>query len=532
MPFNTTSKIEPAKTSAFSTTVIDYLGKKEAIQQLQAYELSEQGFQQAIHDRSSSSYPRSLLVEVIAKQYQGLPNSDTWERQLSLLKDENTYTVVTAHQCNLFSGPLYFILKTVSAIKQARFLARHFPEHNFIPIFWIGSEDHDFEELNHIYIRENRIEWSANQGGAVGRYTPEGLEGLIEEIEDLGASSQYLQQVRELLRQSFLGRTSVADGMRALLNALFGQHGLLVIDQDDASLKKAFVPLMKQELFEQKVFGACQTSDKQLKELGYKVQAHAREINLFYLKQGFRERIVREGDLFNVRNSNISFTAEEIESELENRPERFSPNVLFRPVYQEFLFPNLAYIGGGGELAYWLQLKPVFTAFGLPMPALMLRDSAIFVDEITAKKLAKAQLKIDDLFRDENEIANFLVQRDTHVDLSLDQEEQELSAFFDRLSQRISKVDKGLEQSLAAEKSKNLKSLNKIAQKLRRAEKRKHETNIQRALVARSRLFPGGKLQERHYNFLHYFLDHGPDFIDLLLKELEPMEQKVTIFAE
>ncbi len=532
MPFSSATKIDPQETNAFSKTVIDYLNQETYIESLQAHPVTMEGFAEAIEVRKMRQYPRQLLVKVIRDQYKALDTSSAWQGQLDQLKSKDTFTVITAHQANLFSGPLYFILKTVSAIKQARNLQKQFPDHHFVPIFWIGSEDHDIEELNHINLFGEKLVWPASEGGAVGRYSPSSHAELIEQIQALGQGRPHLEESIELLQKAYLNRTTVTDGLRALLHELFGDFGLIVIDQDDAALKKAFVAQFRDELLQQKTHHSIQSSLTHFAKHKLKVQASPREINLFYLQPGSRKRIIKEGEHYKVIDTELTFTEEEILLDLDAHPENYSPNVLLRPIYQDFLFPNLAYIGGGGELAYWLQLKPVFEAFELPMPIVMLRDTAIFVEQNTNRKIEKVQLPIESFFQDTNAMANMLVERESTTEISLKKETEQLSIFFETLEQRASQIDPGLKQSIAAEKAKALKSLGKIEQKMKRAEKRKHDVVIQRAQRIKEDLFPAGKLQERHYSFLHYYVQYGSDFIDLLMEQLDPMQQKVTIFAQ
>ena len=354
MPFDF-SYLPYSQTNSFSQLVTDYLSHNERIKRFYKYGTDKESLCEAVKERKPFPIDRERLVTCLSRQYRTLNKQQPVEKNIQLLLKENTFTVCTAHQPNLLTGYLYFVYKILHAIKLAEELKTAFPENNFVPIYYMGSEDNDIEELGTFRYNGKKFTWDgAGQAGAVGRMKTESLKPLLEELfKELGPPGDYCTELQTLLTHAYLQHDTIAGATQYLVNELFGQYGLVVLDPDDASLKETFIDVMKDDLLHHT---ANHIVSKQIAQLSehYKIQAHPRAINLFYLKDQQRERIEKINGKWIVLNTNIQWQEEQLLEELKDHSERFSPNVILRGLFQESILPNVAFIGGGSEVAYWL----------------------------------------------------------------------------------------------------------------------------------------------------------------------------------
>jgi len=266
----------------------------------------------------------------------------------------------------------------------------------------------------------------------------------------------------------------------------------------------------------------------QFLEANYKVQAQPREINFFHLGEGYRERIVKHGDGYAVNNTDVKFTAEELTTLIKEEPESFSPNVMFRPLYQEMILPNLAFVGGSGELSYWLELKPLFEYYNVNFPALIMRNSATIAGGAVLNKLQKLQMNATDFFGDIEELVKDYVRRNSTADTSLEAERASLEKVFEAIVAKAETVDPTLKQSAAGELQKALNALANLEGKMLKAEKRNQETGVNQLRSVHASLFPEGTLQERRENFMPYYT---AEFINTMVETLNPLDGEFKVFA-
>ncbi|HWK98668.1 MAG TPA: bacillithiol biosynthesis cysteine-adding enzyme BshC, partial [Parapedobacter sp.] len=333
-----------------------------------------------------------------------------------------------------------------------------------------------------------------------------------------------------LVKTAYLQHDNLADATRSLVNGLFGAHGLVIIDADEASFKQSFAPFIAQDILGGHSHEAIERTSEALQAAGFASQVHAREINFFYLTDAFRERIVKRDDgRFEVLNRGISFSEEELRTEIGQHPERFSPNVVMRPLYQEVILPNLAYIGGGAEIAYWLQLKSVFEHYGVDFPILVPRNSAMITDDNMSVKVLRLNLTFRSIFKDTEELKKEYVRRHTKHRLTLNDEWMELNGIFSKLRLRAHKIDPSLGPSTDAVKARLKKAINNLEKKLLKADKRNHEDALIQIDRIKEKLFPGGVLQERSENVGPLYVRYGDRLIDELIQYFNPLDFKFTI---
>ncbi len=493
-------------------------------------------FEQVIADKKRQIIDRQTLVKVLKQQYERIAPPISTLSQIEQLKENNTFTVVTAHQPSVFLGPLYFVYKIFSTIHVAKKLQSLYPDNQFIPVFVIGGEDHDFEEISEINIFNKKISWKKplTEGGAVGMMSTASLADALDELKNILGESENSKIIFEKIATAYKNFDIYHDATQALLHSLFGEYGLLVLNMNDIELKHIFKNIIRKELTAQPSKKLVAQTQQDLQNLGFKSQAFAREINLFYMRKNLRERIVAENGIYKALNTDFSWTQSEILAELDEHPEYFSPNVVLRPLYQETILPNLAYIGGGGELAYWLERKAQFAHFGVNFPMLIRRNSFLFVDAASRNRLEKIGITLNDFLTGDTEggaIRQFLSHQQL-TETSLQNEKEMLTKLFDNILQTAKKVDATLEKTVLAEKTKQLQVIEQLENRLTRAEKQKHETTLQQIRALAQKFFPNGGLQERHDNFLPLYLRYGKSFFDTLLELADPFAPEMIVISE
>lgn len=517
------------QTGYFSQLVLDYLDEKESLKPFYNNSFSLEGFKKQIEKKRFSESSRKVLNETLIEQYKSVDISSKTKENINLLLDNNTFTVTTGHQLNLFTGPLYSLYKIVSVINICNELNKTYTDKNFVPVFWMASEDHDFEEINHFNLFGNKHEVSTSQEGAVGRMKIENIDAVFSQLEKTLNGRNGLDNILSKLKEHYINGKTFTGAARDLINHLFGEYGLVVIDGDDKKLKSQFISYFKDELLNQQNYKYINNSSERLVELGYKKQVNPREINLFYLMDNLRERIVFEDGVYQVLNTNNKFNKNELLNELNNYPERFSPNAVLRPLYQEVVLPNLAYIGGGGELAYWFQLKEMFEYNKVEFPILVLRNSVLIIDKGTQKKLQKLSITAEQLFIDTDQLIKEYLKEGSDIILTLQNEEKQIEEVFTDIIDKAGQIDKSLQPLVKAELQKSLKSIKNIEGRLIKAEKQKDEVGVNQIKAIKEKLFPNDSLQERKDNLIYACILLQENLIPSLIVHLNPFEKEFTI---
>jgi bacillithiol biosynthesis cysteine-adding enzyme BshC len=523
-----------ADTYRFSPLVLDYLAGREDLRAFYAHPPDVQGIAAAIETRKAFATDRLLLAATLRKQYAALPEEAAVQRNITLLEAESTFTICTAHQPNLGTGYLYFIYKILHAIRLADELKQNYPAYHFVPVYYIGSEDNDLSELGTFRYSNKKFVWDAGgQTGAVGRMATDTLKPLLAELFTLlGPPGPRLNKLRELLTTAYLGHSNIADATQYLVHAFFGKYGLVVLNPDDAGLKRTFIPVMQEDLLHHRALPAATATAGALHELGFKAQAFPRPVNLFYLKDNLRERIERRGNEWLVLNTDTKWNETSLLAELEAHPERFSPNVILRGLYQETILPNIAFIGGGAEVAYWLQLQQVFRNAGVPYPVVLLRQSVQWINARDAALRHKLGLGIDELFLPEATLIRGFVRRHSDKDLSTERESRIFSDQLNLLKEKAAAIDPTLKGSAEAVVAKIRYQLQLLEKKMLRAEKRRMHDALEGLARLNEHLFPKGGLQERVENFMGYYLIYGDSFFDALLAGIRPLGCEFLVLEE
>ncbi len=485
-------------------------------------------FKDAIAERRKSKIDRGQLYSSVMQQYADLDSSDLQKQNIEKLKEDNCFTVITAHQPSLMTGPLYYIYKVISVINLSEQLNKKYPDVHVVPVLISGGEDHDFEEINHLQIYNKKLVWNAvHENESVGRMPTGGLEEILNQLQEIcredSAGQVLLAQCKEILSRADTYR-DFATGIAILL---FKKYGLLVLSMDNPEMKSLISEIIHDEVFNASNKVLIETAQKEIAASGFDTQTHIRDINFFYFtNENKRLRIEREGERFIILGSSISFSEEEMRKEITDHPERFSPNVNMRPIFQETVFPNLAYLGGGGELAYWLERKVQFEHHGIPFPVLMRRNSVAIVNKNQQKSLDKLGLGIQSLFSSKHEIINSFLQNTSGEAFALTDSIEQLEAIYAQIKVKAEELDQTLGPKVEAEKAKSIKAIESLEGRLKKVIKQKSESSLGKIDKTYEALFPSGSLQERKVNFLQFYDSMGDEFIDGLKEHLDPFNKE------
>ncbi len=524
-----------SKTGYFSSLICDYLDESPQLKPFYNHFPNLENFKFQIEEKKASfkNQSRTVLVESLKKQYNSIDASDLTLKNIENLRLENTFTITTGHQLNLFTGPLYFLYKIVSTINLSKELKAKYSDYNFVPVYWMATEDHDFEEINYFNFKGKKVQWNRVSNGAVGDLSTNGLDNVFELFsKDLG-TGENADTLRELFSEAYLKHNNLADATRFLTNAIFKAYGLIIVDANTSELKQEFVPYIKDELLNETSFKSVSETSSKINELpeNYKIQVNPREINLFYLKENLRERIVFEEGTYGVVDTDITWKKDDILKEVDTNPERFSPNVIMRPLYQEVILPNLCYIGGGGELAYWFQLKDFFNKVNVAFPILLLRNSVLIQSKKQEEKLQKLNIFHQDIFLKRDAFVNKKVREISNIDIDFSSQKKHLIQQFQDLYKLAEQTDKSFSGAVKAQEVKQLKGLDSLEKRLLKAQKRKLSDEVSRMTDIQNELFPNQSLQERNTNFSEFYLEYGEELISELIKHLDPLKSEFTILT-
>lgn len=507
-------------TGYFSKIVNDYMQEKEALRPFYEHTVSKSGIENAIESRKQFPQQRTILTAQLSIQYDGLTMHSSVAENIAKLNNDNSFTITTAHQPNIFTGPLYMMYKILHTIKLAKSLKKDFPQYDFVPVYYMGSEDADLEEIGQFTVNGKKYVWNTKQTGAVGRMKVDAaLLQLLKELKGQIDVELFGKELTDLFATCYtLGKT-IQQATLEIMNHLFGQYGLVVLVPDNAVLKKIFNPIVRKELETQFSYPIVEQTSAAMEAAGYKQQASGRKLNLFYLLDDRRERIEKDDDKFIVPALNLTFSETEILDELETHPERFSGNVILRGTFQETILPNVIFVGGGGELAYWLELKNVFSAVNVPYPVLLLRNSFTILDERATCFYKLLDISPKQLFESEIDILNILSERKTNNKAQLSEEINVFKQLYNSIKEKAVEASSTLEKHVIALMVQHENRLKELEKKMQRQERRKLVTEGEWLQYLKNTLFPNDSLQERVENVSALYSQYGKSLLDNLLSE-------------
>jgi bacillithiol biosynthesis cysteine-adding enzyme BshC len=527
----TSTQLPYKQTGYFSRIVEDYLDQSPLLRGFYEHEVTLEGIEAAVENRKRFPTNRKLLQSELRRQYAGINTGSRVTENIDRLIEEDTFTVCTAHQPAIFTGTLYFIYKILHAIKLADHLNEKMPQHHFVPVYYMGSEDADLDELGHIHLDGKKLSWETRQTGAVGRMSTKGLEKIISEIDGQFSVLPHGSELVDMLRRCYLESADIQTATFKLVNELFADHGLIVLIPDNPNLKRVMSSVFTDDLLEQVPSGLVEESVSALDKAGFKVQAHPRDINLFYLKDNLRERFIQNGSGYKVHDSHLKFSTEELQQALEQQPEVFSPNVILRGLFQETILPDVAFIGGGGELAYWLEFKKLLDHYSVPFPVLVLRNSFLLIEKKWKDKMEAMGLDEPDIFLPEQDLLNKLVKEGSSNQLDISQQIAGAKKTYADLKAITDKIDTTLTQHVTALETAALEKLEGLEKKLLRAERRKFADHQRQIETLRQALFPQNSLQERVENFMPSYAKWGREFLNIIYEHSNPFQEGFAVIS-
>ena len=515
-------KIPFRSASAFSEFFLKYIEQHPDLIPFYNRYPSLDNFAGQLQDKAAT-FPdssRQVLAASLRRQYQSIKTLPAVEANIAALADAKTFTITTGHQLAIFTGPLYFNYKIATVIKACKLLKARFPDDNFVPVYWMASEDHDYEEIKSFRLYGKKYTWETQQQGGVGRFHTKDFKSLLSEVPgEIG-----------IFREAYTKSTTLAGAVRHYVNALYGAEGLVVVDGDDRELKRSLRPVVEDDLFHHSANRLVLASNQKLEQLGFHPQVNPREINFFYLDNGVRGRLESNGKDFSVVDTSLRFSEEEIRKKLDETPEVFSPNVILRPLFQEMILPNLAYVGGPAELVYWLELKSLFAHFKAPFPILLPRNFSLIIDSPTARKMNKTRLHLDAYFESKNDLFKRWVVQHSEHDLSLEKSAASIQKIMSEIQARAARIDSTLGPMTEAHAKRMEKAIRTIEQKMMRAEKRVQADGLRQVEAVKDTLFPGGGLQERTDNFLNFY-QTDTAFIQKLITHFDPFDFQFHVLS-
>lgn len=499
----------------FNKLVLSYLNRIPDTSDLYAHYPDLMGFQNALQEIQRFKYDRSTLVQVLLQQASTVTNTSAKTiENIHLLNQPTTYTITTGHQLCLFTGPAYFIYKIASIIQLSHELKRHFPYHQFVPVFWMNNEDHDIDEINHFTFNNRKYLWNKTTDGTpVFSLSTKGLEELFEEMK---TSNVFTEEILQLYETAYLKHSSYTQATRYLINEIFGKEGIILIEPNAKPFKEQFKHHFYQDIINSLLYHAIQPTIEKLNKTHYPVQVTPREINTFLFHNHKRILIKKHEHSFHFKDTDIQWSKATLEEHLEKHTENFSPNVLLRPIYQQTILPNIAYVGGSAEVSYWLELKEVFKAFQTVYPVLIQRPVLFILPENIQRKMKKLNFNTDDFFTKEKHTLIKEILDKQQLSIHLEHYQKQFTSVFQELMLLAEPIDKTLIAYIQAEQAKNSNFIEKLEQKLNRQIKQKNDILIKQLEDIYHTFFPNNNMQERVWNIFYIAKMLNTSIFDLI----------------
>ena len=526
-------KIDITDTPFTSKIVRDFLRSKK-LNGFYSHKNEIDSYKKLIEKRSSfSKKQRDLLFNVLSNQYKNFSDMSLVANSIKKLRKNNTYTVTTGHQLCLNTGPLYFIYKILQTIKISDELNKFYPKSNFVPVFWMASEDHDFEEIRSFQTYNYKYQISSkSKDYCTGKIKPSDLSKVIEDLDKNFKSKPFKNEICELFKASYGKNITLAESTRNIVHTLFKDYGLVVVDADDKQFKTSFNELFTDEIINFSTYDLVNKTNKKLIDLyanDIKLQVNPRKLNLFYIENNIRYRLDFSDDSYTLVGKKVFFDKDQISSKIKDSSNQFSPNVLFRPLYQEFILPNLSYVGGNAEISYWLQLKSLFDYHNISFPILSLRNSIIMLNKRDFELMKRYKMDINDFFQSKDNFVKKIVEENIEMNISLNNEKNKLKNLYKNIIESVNKIDLNLNSSVKSSEAKQIAILESLEKKIVKFQKRNIKTTIKSLEKIYDKIYPENIFQERKINFSEFYSYKGNDLINSIYESISPFDNDLII---
>ena len=519
---------------------LDYLYEFENVQEYYKHNFrNKENFPLLFKAISESRKNKQIdLSSILKNQYSTLQNiSGNTLRNIESLNDENTIAIVTGQQVGILGGPLYTIYKVITAIRLAKQYNEKYEGYNFVPVFWLEGDDHDFNEVRSINIfdAENQvlnigykqeIEDDDAKLSVGGINFDESINDFFTQFESNLRNTDFKIDLLLKLKSCYQSGKSFKQGFKELLFWLFDEYGLVIFDPQDSQVKTILKPIFKKEVndFSVHTQKLIQVSAK-LEEL-YHAQVKVKPVNLFYHTDDGRYSVEPVDEVFKLRRKRKQFTKDEILEEIENYPERFSPNVLLRPICQDYIFPTGFYIAGPSEISYFAQVTPLYDFYKIVTPVVFPRSSVTLLEKNVGAALDKYDLTLNDVFLGLEELKEKVIAglSENDIEKAFNEASTEIDLAIDRLKENLFAIDKTLVDSSLRYREKIVTSIAELKSKATKAQETKHETTIRQLTRLSNLLYPLGNLQEREINFSYFYNKYGKNFINKVCDDISISE--------
>ena len=477
---------------------------------------------------------KEILHKIIQEQYKDFKLSKQTQLNIDNLTSEKCITVLTGQQLGILGGPLYSFYKTITAIKLANSLKEKFDNYKFVPVFWLAGDDHDFEEIRSINIlnKENIVQSiryddakpdELNRGSVGNLKLKKGIQSFLSELKSSLRETEFSDELFVFLNSIYKEGITFKDAFRKLLFKLFDEYGLIIFDPQDIEVKKILSPLFQKEVLDYRI------QSKELVEVSaeleevYHAQVKVKPINLFVNEKDGRYLLEPVEDKFRLKGKRKTFTEEEILERIQNHPDDFSPNVLLRPVCQDYLFPTAFYVGGPSEVSYFAQAGTLYDFYKIPRPFVYPRSSLTIIEKPIQKIITKYNLNYYDIFIGKDLLNRKIMGELAEINLEdlFENSKNEIDAVMDNLREKLFAIDPTLNDSVLKTRDKVFQSFNSLKAKSDAAQKRQHNDSFRQIKKLRNFVFPLEDLQERELNFVYFANKYGLDFVKLIFNELQ-----------
>jgi bacillithiol synthase len=477
---------------------------------------------------------RSDIPKIIHSQYQGFNLSEKTKKNIDLLKEKNTLAVVTGQQLGILGGPLYTFYKIITAIKLAEHLKERYDAYNFVPVFWLEGDDHDFEEVRSVNVINelNEVTKISYDDEIVDEeirqsvgylQIKESISSFFNNLDNNLRDTEFKPELLNKLKENYSTGKTFKQSFRELIFWLFDEYGLITFDPQDIIIKNLLKPVFKKEInnFRQHTEKLVEVSAT-LEET-FHAQVKVRPVNLFYSNEDGRFLIEPVENEFRLRRKRMKFTLDEIINEIDNKPENFSPNVLLRPICQDYILPTAFYVGGPSEISYFAQLTPLYDFYNLTSPIIYPRISATVYEKSLENILEKYNLSFEDTFVSSGDLKTKVINSlsKKSIDDIFSESNNQIEIVIDHLKEKLFEFDKTIADATGKYRQKILSYLDELKSKAIDAQKKKHEITLRQIDKLANSLFPNNNLQERELNFVYFYDKYGEGFMKKLFDELK-----------
>lgn len=476
---------------------------------------------------------KNKIVSIISNQYSGLKLSNQTDFNINLLKKDNTIAIVTGQQLGLMGGPLYTFYKIITAIKLADFFNSKYEAYNFVPVFWLEGDDHDFEEVRSFTIinKDNDLqnvmyddghdeEYNRGSIGKLG--INKNIRDVFKELNESLRGTEFTDDILDKLYSFYNEESTFKSAFKKLLHHLFDEYGLIIFDPQEKQVKELLKPVFKYEIENFRTHANISVERSAELEDVYHAQVKVKPLNLFYSDESGRHPLEPSENEFKLKGKKKRFTKEDLLDYIDTYPENFSPNVVLRPIAQDYLIPTGIYVGGPGEISYFAQVIPFYSEFDVIQPILYPRISATIVEKSATKIMSKFNLDYSDFYFGEQYVTDKVVKdlESVKVSKEIKQTSKTIEDSFNSLNDKLLEVDPTLKGVLEKSKGRIMQTLETLEDKTSKAQEKKYETSIRQVGKAIDLLYPYAKLQERELNFIYFVNKYGMDFLKLLYNQL------------